>query len=196
MTDFEFARTGPHADLNSVAVLCSSTSRTSFSRIVANHVHHIIDLDKDPLVAVMNNELPSHSSAIEEKLERHRSHPSAWTRPLLLPIPGVRTRRLRILVPNAGPFNPLYAARLRRRRGPLLVGLACIAVFFTVILMSKSFGGSDWTEQYSSTGEPPTLVFKREDLQRIWKWEVASGHYPSHDPSELQCTSLVRSAVD
>ncbi|KDR74917.1 hypothetical protein GALMADRAFT_70282 [Galerina marginata CBS 339.88] len=136
-------------------------------------------------------DLPSHSSAVDEKLDRqHRSHASltAWTRPLSLPIPGVRTRRLRILVPNAGPFNHLRVARMRRKRGPLLVGLACLAVFFTVVLVTKSFGRSDWGDQWSSssTTEPPTLVFKRRDLQRIWKWEVASGHYPSTQSIPMQ----------
>jgi len=28
-------------------------------------------------------------------------------------------------------------------------------------------------------GEPPTLVFGRAELQKIWRWEVQSGHYPS-----------------
>ncbi len=30
---------------------------------------------------------------------------------------------------------------------------------------------------------PPTLVHRREDLQRIWHWELASGHYPSRQRS-------------
>ena len=136
----------------------------------------------------MSSDLPSYSHAIEEKLERqhkHHSSLSGWTRPISLPIPGVRTRRLRILVPNAGPFNQLRVARMRRKRGPLLVALACLAVFFTVVVVTKSFGRSDWSDQWtsSSSGDPPTLVFKREDLQRIWRWEVASGHYPSSQSS-------------
>jgi WD repeat and SOF domain-containing protein 1 len=27
-------------------------------------------------------------------------------------------------------------------------------------------------------------VFRRQQLQNIWKWEVESGHYPSHANSE------------
>lgn len=131
--------------------------------------------------------LPSHSSAVEEKLERqHRANPSlsAWTRPLSLPIPGVRTRRLRILVPNTGPFNNLQVSRMRRKRGPLFVFLTCFAVLVTVVVITKAFGrrGGDW--QQGPSGEPSTLVFKREELQKIWKWEVGSGHYPSTQPSK------------
>lgn len=130
----------------------------------------------------MTSDLPSHSSAVEEKLERQ--HKSSWTRPVSLAIPGVRSRRLRILVPNAGPFNRLHVARMKRKRGPLLVAVACLAVFFTVVIVSKGVGHSDqW--QGGSVTEPSTLVFSREDLQRVWKWEIASGHYPSSASSTL-----------
>ena len=139
----------------------------------------------------MNGDLPSHSSAIEEKLERQ--HKSSWTKPYFLAIPGVHNRRLRILVPNAGPFNRLHMARLKRKRGPLLVAVACLAVFLTVVIVSKSVGHSDqW--QGGPTGESSTLVFKREDLQRIWKWEISSGHYPSTQSSTL--LFLVRLITD
>ncbi|KAF8153230.1 glycosyltransferase family 32 protein [Crassisporium funariophilum] len=136
----------------------------------------------------MTSDLPSHSSAVEEKLERqHRSHSAnSWTRPVSLSIPGVRTRRLRILVPNAGPFNQLRVSRMRRKRGPIMVAMACLAVFLTVVIVSKGMGRSDWRDGNGSDDEPSTLVFKRADLQQIWKWEVASGHYPSTQPVPQQ----------
>ncbi|TFK31370.1 glycosyltransferase family 32 protein [Crucibulum laeve] len=122
-------------------------------------------------------DLPSHASSsypFDEK--RHRSHPSAWTRPIYLAIPGVHTRRLRVPVPNVS----LHHLRMgRRRRGPFIV-LLCLVAFVCVILFSRggSRGWSETVKEYT-TGEPSTLVFRREDLQRIWKWEIASGHYPS-----------------
>lgn len=27
---------------------------------------------------------------------------------------------------------------------------------------------------------PSTLVFSRSELQRVWQWEIARGHYPSY----------------
>ncbi|KAF8062244.1 glycosyltransferase family 32 protein, partial [Lyophyllum atratum] len=131
------------------------------------------------LANVMNNGiLPNHSSAVEEKF--HRSNASAsWTRPLSLPIPGVRTRRLRILVPNVGSFQQLRGTRARRSRGPLLVCFACMALFLTVMIFSRNHASSQWSENWPPSGESSTLVFRKEDLQRIWKWEVASGHFPS-----------------
>ncbi|KAF7292878.1 hypothetical protein MIND_01186800 [Mycena indigotica] len=113
--------------------------------------------------------LPLHSSAVREKEQLRRAHNGGpWIQPVLVPIPGVQNRRLRL---------PLPALRLRRQRGPLLVCFACMAVVFTVVLVSRSFGRNEWDQ--SSRGEPPTLVFRKEDLQRIWQWEIASGHFPS-----------------
>ncbi|KAF8585562.1 hypothetical protein K439DRAFT_1632567 [Ramaria rubella] len=38
------------------------------------------------------------------------------------------------------------------------------------------------------SGDPPTLVYAREDLQRVWEWEIASGHFPSsrNIPEEIK----------
>jgi WD repeat and SOF domain-containing protein 1 len=132
--------------------------------------------------------LPTHSSAVEEKLERqHRASGSfsSWTRPVSLPIPGVRSRRLRILLPSAvaGSFNSLRMSRMRRKRGPVFVAVVCIAVCFAFVLLAKAVlrrsRRGDWD---TPSGDPSTLVFKREDLQKIWKWEIESGHYPSLQP--------------
>ncbi|KAJ7216607.1 glycosyltransferase family 32 protein [Mycena pura] len=112
--------------------------------------------------------LPLHSSAVREKEQLKRaSNAGAWLQPALLPVPGVRSRRLRVLIPTLC---------LRRQRGPLLACFACMALVLTVVLVSRSLGRSEWDP---SSQEPTTLVFRREDLQRIWQWEIASGHFPS-----------------
>lgn len=132
--------------------------------------------------------LPTHSSAIEEKLERqHRTNNSlsSWTRPVSLPIPGVRSRRLRILLPTAvaGSLNNFRMSRMRRKRGPAFFAIL-FAVCFALVLLTKAVlrrsRRGDWD---TPSGDPSTLVFKREDLQKIWKWEIESGHYPSKQPS-------------
>lgn len=130
------------------------------------------------LSIMSNGILPNHSSAVQEKL--HRANGSAsWTRPVLLPIPGIRTRRLRIFVPNVTSFPQMRSSRVRRSRGPLLLCVACMALILTVIVL-RSQSSRQWTENWPPPiGESSTLVFRREDLQRIWKWEVASGHFPS-----------------
>jgi DDB1- and CUL4-associated factor 13 len=57
-----------------------------------------------------------------------------------------------------------------------------IASIFTICSFARRFGTEEkqWTTNF---GESSTLVFGREDLQRIWKWEIESGHYPSNAKS-------------
>jgi WD repeat and SOF domain-containing protein 1 len=126
--------------------------------------------------------LPSYSPGPQDKY-RH-AYTASWTIPVSLPIPGLRTRRLRLLVPNAARLHQFSVSRFGRRRGPIFLFLAALATVFTVFALAKRFGSEDREWPTLSPGEPPTLVFKREDLQRIWKWEIASGHYPSGQKSE------------
>jgi WD repeat and SOF domain-containing protein 1 len=157
------------------------------------------------------SELPT---AVEEKLQRksHAYSPSAsWTRPLYFSIPGVRDRHLRILVPNwtllfpsrggmlltsasasahfpsAGPSRIML---LKRRRGPIFLVLAAVALLFTLATLLRKRGSQNWGVEQGS-GEPPTLVFRKKDLQQIWEWEIESGHYPSHANSESSCPSAL-----
>ncbi len=151
------------------------------------------------------NDLPTHSSAVEEKLFQ-KSHASfnSWTRPVFLPIPGVPTRRLRVLVPNISFFFPSSSSRgsivigsaasspflsagtasrimlVKRRRAPILIVFATLAIFLTFATL-RNRGSQNWEE--GDSGESPTLVYRRRDLQKIWQWEIESGHYPSHASS-------------
>lgn len=134
----------------------------------------------------LTNGLPSHSFGNQEK---HHRHSAPWTKPVSLAIPGVHTRRLRILVPNTGKLSHLGAGRLGRRRGPLLMCFIALSIFGVYFIVSRRYEGREWMEQWpSQSGDPSTLVFQRQDLQRIWKWEIASGHYPSRASSE--CFSI------
>ena len=48
---------------------------------------------------------------------------------------------------------------------------------FAVLLVVALFGAEEthWAPSFRDS----TLIFGRENLQRIWKWEIESGHYPS-----------------
>lgn len=131
----------------------------------------------------LSNGLPSYSSAVQEKLHRNGHTPlDGWIVPVSLPIPGVKTRRLRVLVPNLPLLHQFSISKLGRRRGPALLYAFVIATVFTLFALAKRFGTEQKQWPSLNQGEPPTLVFQREDLQRIWKWEIASGHYPSGEP--------------
>ncbi|KAI0639819.1 hypothetical protein C8Q77DRAFT_1045214 [Trametes polyzona] len=125
------------------------------------------------------NGLPTHSAAVREKWQRHY-HSSSWLVPVSLPIPGVRTRRLRFMLPNIPKLHHSTITRFGRRRGRMLLAVGFLAVVLTIIMMFSlrdRFVPED--RNWPTYQEPPTLVYRREDLQRIWEWEVAAGHYPS-----------------
>ncbi|KAF7306823.1 Pyruvate kinase [Mycena indigotica] len=113
--------------------------------------------------------LPHH---IDENKYHGRNHP--W----LIPIPGLGTRRLLL---NPRRIHQFSISRFGRRVGfvLMLVGLASsLFATFTLISLAKRIGTRETTWP-AFVQDPPTLVFRRADLQRIWKWELASGHYPS-----------------
>lgn len=131
-------------------------------------------LDKSRLT----NTLPTYSSAVSEKMHRH-SRSMSWTVPVSVPIPGVRSRRLRLFMPNPSRVHQITVLRFGRRRGPILLCVVLIASIITVCSFARRFGAEEkqWTTNF---GESSTLVFGRDNLQRIWKWEIDSGHYPSN----------------
>lgn len=136
-----------------------------------------------PEKARLTNGLPTYSSAVQEKMHRH-TRSMSWTVPVSVSIPGVRTRRLRLFMPNPTRMQQFGLSRFGRRRGPLIICLLLIASLCTFFSFARRFGPEEkqWTPNF---GESSTLVFGREDIQRVWKWEIASGHYPSKRESKL-----------
>lgn len=129
------------------------------------------DLPRSP------NGLPIFSSSIHEKKLRH-AKATSWTVSIFLPIPGLR-RHLRLVVPNLSLLYQFAFSHFSRRRGTLVLLLACVSVVFTVYAVAQRFGQRRSSGGSIFTAEPPTLVFGRENLQKIWHWEIQSGHYPS-----------------
>jgi WD repeat and SOF domain-containing protein 1 len=95
----------------------------------------------------------------------------------------VRSRRLRLFVLNPSRLHQFSVARFGKKRGPFVLSLSLFLILFVVFALTKRFATR--TKQWPlAPGEPSTLVFRRQDLQRIWKWEIASGHYPSRRESQ------------
>ena len=84
----------------------------------------------------------------------------------------------------------LSAMLVKRRRAPLLAVVALLALGSLLALL-RNRGSKPWVAD--NTSEPPTLVFRRTDLQKIWLWEIASGHYPSHANSPSHPPSIFSS---
>lgn len=74
-------------------------------------------------------------------------------------------------------------SRFGRRQGPVLLCLCCLALFLTSYVFHRRYLSSDkaWPSPFR---RPNTVVFEKEELRKIWEWEVWSGHYPSTRPSE------------
>ncbi|KAF9496095.1 glycosyltransferase family 32 protein [Pleurotus eryngii] len=121
--------------------------------------------------------LPSYSSAVQEKLEQ-RAYKSWWI-PIFLPLPGIRTRQFRVYIPNATRIHQSSIARFGRKRGTLVSCLALIFIILATFAFTKRFATKSKQWPTAFVGPSSTLVFRRQDLQRIWQWEIASGHYPS-----------------
>jgi len=123
--------------------------------------------------------LPSYANTFSEKPSL-RTRPNHWTTTYHFHIPGSRRgRRLRIVVPL--PRNIYHSAVHRWGQKRILVLLlgACFFVLWTLLSLKKRPPPNPWPMTPPSTGEESSLVFAREDLQRVWEWEIASGHYPS-----------------
>lgn len=125
------------------------------------------------------NGLPIFSTAVQEKL--HARSPSTWTTSVYLPIPGLPKRRLRIPVPNIPWIHNSAVLKYGRRRGSIIVLVGLVFGLFMIYALAHRIGGGETTLSFR---DPSTLVYSREDLQKIWKWEVESGHYPSRRESE------------
>lgn len=134
-------------------------------------VHHRPSNDDEP------HYLPSGSPTLQEDF--HLLRPSSpWICLVCVRLARIPFRAI-CWVPNPRRLHHLSVAQFGgRKRGTAVLCLAFVAVLSLAIALTKPFGmeGETWVTPFSS---PATLVFKREDLQRIWRWEVASGHYPS-----------------
>ncbi|KAF8202958.1 glycosyltransferase family 32 protein [Pholiota molesta] len=139
----------------------------------------------------VSNALPvyasSSSTAVQEKYATRAQH-SPWFIQLSLRIPGVPFPRLRIYFINPRRLLHFSTTRFGRKRGSLFLCLSISFLIFFVFALTKRFGthAKRWPTPFPR--DPPTLVYRREDLQRIWQWEVASGHYPSRQkvPEQLR----------
>lgn len=124
--------------------------------------------------------LPLHALRIKDDRmkEKHRLRSGGWpTFEVRVPF---RSRPLELVLPVPWRFWAVTSAHMSRRRTMicvLLMFLTWIGFGFTSLFKRP---GETWAPPMP--GKPPTLVFRRADLQKIWEWEIASGHYPSTRP--------------
>ena len=118
----------------------------------------------------ISNVLPRFSSPSSAEREKYESYAAKTPWIFAIPVP-LLTHRIRLCCINPCKLYALTITPFGRRRGSLfLLLLFIIFAFFVKVLFFRR--------------EHHTLVFRREDLQRIWLWEISSGHFPSRQGSE------------
>lgn len=138
----------------------------------------------------MSPGLPVHhttSSAVQEKRYRNSS---SWLISIPLQLPGTRVH-FHLCLPNPRYVHQSSTSRFGRVKGSIILGLGCLWFLFSIFALAKRFGTRERKWPSPFLGDPPTLIYRRKDLQRIWQWEVASGHYPSHHPSKLLTSRMI-----
>jgi WD repeat and SOF domain-containing protein 1 len=121
------------------------------------------------------------SSAVQEKLGHRNLSPWLISIPLSLPV--IRTR-FRVFFLNPRRLHQSSVLRFGRVKGSVILSLGFLWFCFFIFALAKRFGTGEKKWPRPFLGDPPTLVYGRQDLQHIWQWEIASGHYPSRRPSK------------
>ena len=93
-------------------------------------------------------------------------------------------RHLKVYLPI--PHAVLSRIPFLSRPTPLRL-IALLAMIVTLMLLVtglkrgklNSGGGGGWTEVFGGDGEREGGVLTKEEVARIWEWEVVSGHHPS-----------------
>ena len=87
-------------------------------------------------------------------------------------------RHLKLPIPIPPRLYHTTVSRFGRKRGWLVILLGVCTTLWTMFALAKRFGTEEkqWPTPFQTDS---TLVFQREDLRKIWEWEILSGHYPS-----------------
>ncbi|QRV91144.1 myotubularin-related protein 10 [Ceratobasidium sp. AG-Ba] len=125
--------------------------------------------------------LPSYTNAIEEK-HHLTSRTSAWTTTFFIPVPFRPSSRLKIVLPIPQRVWSVTSSRMSRRRAFAILCFVFLVVTWVSFALHKRYVGKEKSWPKPIPDKPPTLVFQKTELQKIWEWEIASGHYPSNRP--------------
>lgn len=128
--------------------------------------------------------LPSYTNAVEEK-HHLTSRTTGWTTTFFVPVPFRPTHRFKVILPIPQRLWNVTSSRMSRRRAATMLCFGFLLLTWIGFALMKRFWDKEKNWPQPFTGKPPTLVFRRTELQKIWEWEIASGHYPSNKPSTL-----------
>lgn len=119
--------------------------------------------------------------------KENADHSSSWFIPPPASTPIVQPRRVRVKIvghTHESTISWLNHRGIFTRCIAFLGGLSAVCV----VLILLGTEESSWTPTFRDS----TLVFGREELQRIWRWEIDSGHHPSNAKSVIFSSFYVR----
>lgn len=120
------------------------------------------------------------SSSVPDKMDTTAAHNRSWLIPLPASAPGAKARRVRVRVVSPAHVQPVSCLG---RRGLFSRCCAFLGGLFAVCAVLILLGTEE--TNWAPTFRDSTLVFSRDELQRIWRWEIDSGHHPSSAKSEM-----------
>lgn len=128
--------------------------------------------------------IPHYSSVMEEKYHLGGPQTRTWFTPISIPIPGAPKRALRLWIPNHRRLPPTLA----RKRGIIALLTALALTLYIIFAFTVRFGSrhKKWpAPPWPTPSSRATVVYRDDDLRRIWQWEVMSGHYPTRHKCAL-----------
>lgn len=132
------------------------------------------------------SQLPSYSHRLHQNIAHTRSLNVTKSCSI-----SVRARHIRTPIATAFEVYRILTKRTARRRYMTILCLIVVGFTWACVFLTRRYSGEEKSWPTFQGMDSSTLVFARSDLQKIWQWEIASGHYPSHRSSMLSSQVLL-----
>lgn len=146
-----------------------------------------------------NGYLPSHRGTLSAFINKDKltgpSHasPKGWMTTVFVPVPGVPSRRLRLILPVPPFMSATIRRRLARPKALLVSVFVVVLVILNIVVVVRKLSqtrrmGEDWqTTVADAITQGDTCVFSADQVRKFWEWEIWSGNHPSRRRSEWCC---------
>lgn len=150
-----------------------------------------------------NGYLPSHRGSLsafinKDKLTGPPHKPnSAWTTTFFVPIPGVPSRRFKVILPLPPFLGAMIRKRLARPKALLISVFIVVLVILNISVVYRKLDyehrtGESWPQTVTkSITKTDTCVFAADQIRKFYEWEIWSGNHPSRRRSESRRNALL-----
>jgi hypothetical protein len=142
-----------------------------------------------------NGFLPSHRGALSVHINKDRltgpvTKPSAWLSKFYIPIPGSPGRHIPIILPIPAGLVAVLRNHLARPKSVIITLLVGTLLFVNIHLFLKKVNDRRTPGQTMITafGEvvtgQDTVVFSKDEIRKVYEWEIWGGNHPTRRRSE------------